>query len=75
MALFVMFIHLNAQIGIKTSTHQNTLHVNGSLQVVKDLNVGGDDRTKGNSGNRGEFLMSNGAGNTPVWKTIESETF
>ncbi|MGN7709122.1 hypothetical protein [Chryseobacterium sp. 22543] len=75
MALFTLFIHLNAQIGIKTSTPQHTLHVNGSLQVVKDLNVGGDDRTKGNSGNKGEVLMSNGAGNTPVWKTIESENF
>ena len=75
MALFVMSITLNAQIGIKTPTPQKTLHVNGSLQVVKDLNVGGDDRTKGNSGNTGEVLMSNGEGNAPVWKTIESENF
>lgn len=40
MALSVMFINLYAQVGIKTPTPQNTLHVNGSLQVVKDLNVG-----------------------------------
>lgn len=75
MALFVMSLSLNAQIGIHTPTPQNTLHVNGSLQVVKDMNVGGDARTKGNSGNRGEFLMSNGAGSPPVWRNIESENF
>jgi hypothetical protein len=44
----------------QNSNSQNTLHVNGSLQVVKDINVGGDAQTKGNSGNKGEFLMSNG---------------
>jgi len=75
MALFVMSFNLNAQIGIHTPTPQNTLHVNGSLQVVKDINVGGDARTKGNSGNKGEFLMSNGTGNAPVWRNIESENF
>lgn len=75
MALFVMSVFLNAQVGIKTPTPQNTLHVNGSLQVVKDLNVGGDAQTKGNSGNKGEVLMSNGTGNAPVWKSIESENF
>ncbi|WP_422694962.1 hypothetical protein [Chryseobacterium sp. Mn2064] len=75
MALFVMFKIINAQVGIHTLTPQHSLHVNGSLQVVKDLNVGGSANTKGNSGNRGEFLMSNGTGNAPVWKTIESENF
>ena len=75
MALFVMSIITNAQVGIQTPTPQHSLHVNGSLQVVKDLNVGGNANTKGNSGNRGEFLMSNGTGNAPVWKTIESENF
>lgn len=75
MALFAMFINLNAQIGIKTATPQHSLHVNGSLQVVKEINVGGDGSTKGNTGSRGEFLMSNGAGKAPEWKTIESENF
>ncbi|MGH1520074.1 hypothetical protein [Chryseobacterium sp. JK1] len=75
MALFVMSEIINAQVGIHTATPQHSLHVNGSLQVVKDLNVGGNAETKGNSGNRGEFLMSNGTGNAPIWKTIESENF
>lgn len=75
MALFFVSVSISAQIGIQTPTPQNTLHVNGSLQVVKDINVGGDAGTKGNSGNKGEFLMSNGTGNTPVWKSIESENF
>ncbi|WP_054512975.1 hypothetical protein [Chryseobacterium sp. ERMR1:04] len=75
MALFAVSVIHHAQVGIQTPTPQNTLHVNGTLQVVKDLNVGGDSRTKGNSGNKGEFLMSNGTGNTPVWRNIESENF
>lgn len=75
MALFAMSLSANAQIGIHTPTPQNTLHVNGSLQVVKDINIGGDAGTKGNSGNRGEFLMSNGSGTPPVWRNIESENF
>lgn len=70
-----MFTISNAQVGIYTSTPQNTLHVNSSLQVVKDLNVGGTASTKGNSGNKGEFLMSNGTDNSPVWRSIESENF
>jgi len=75
MALFAVSLHVQAQVGIATPTPQNTLHVNGSLQVVKDLNVGGDAKTKGSSGNRGEVLMSNGAGNAPSWGTIESQNF
>ncbi|WP_123902694.1 hypothetical protein [Chryseobacterium elymi] len=75
MAVFVMSLNVKAQVGIETSTPQNTLHVNGSLQVVKDLNVGGDAKTKGNSGNRGEVLMSNGSGSAPSWGTIESQNF
>ncbi|MDH6252293.1 hypothetical protein M2347_002020 [Chryseobacterium sp. H1D6B] len=75
MALFAVSVIYQAQVGIHTPTPQNTLHVNGTLQVVKDINVGGDARTKGNSGNRGEFLMSTGAGTTPVWRNIESENF
>jgi hypothetical protein len=75
MALFVMSLNVNAQVGIKTPTPQNTLHVNGSLQVVKDLNVGGNAETKGSSGNRGEVLTSSGPGTAPTWTTIESQNF
>ncbi|WP_089796214.1 hypothetical protein [Chryseobacterium wanjuense] len=75
MALFVMSCSLNAQVGILTPTPQHTLHVNGSLQVVKDLNVGGGPKTTGSSGNPGDFLVSNGSGNAPVWKNIASENF
>ncbi len=74
-AFFAVSIISYAQLGILTPTPQNTLHVNGSLQVVKDLNVGGTASTKGNSGNKGEVLMSNGVGNAPEWRSIESENF
>src|ERR1700750_1487315 len=75
MALFVMSLNVHAQVGIETPTPQSTLHVNGSLQVVKDFNVGGNAKIRGNSGNRGEVLMSNGAGTAPTWGTIESQNF
>lgn len=72
---FIIAICVQAQVGVLTPTPQNTLHVNGSMQVVKDLNVGGTADTKGNSGNPGEFLSSNGPDQPPVWKNIESENF
>lgn len=75
MALFVMSLSTHAQVGIKTSNPQNTLHVNGSAQVVKDLNVGGNANTKGNSGNPGEYLSSNGPGQAPSWKNVNQSFF
>jgi len=65
----------HAQIGILTPTPQRTLHVNGSLQVVKELNVGGSESVQGTAGKDGEFLSSNGAGIAPTWRTIESQNF
>ncbi|MCC3215457.1 hypothetical protein LIV57_09320 [Chryseobacterium sp. X308] len=65
----------DAQIGILTSTPQRTLHVNGSLQLVKELNVGGSENVQGTAGKEGEFLSSNGAGTSPTWRTIESQSF
>ncbi|PRA97660.1 hypothetical protein CQ046_20675 [Chryseobacterium sp. MYb7] len=62
-----------SQIGIQTATPKNTLHVNGSLQIVKDLNVGGDGSTAGSSGNAGDFLRSNGPGKAPEWKPLSSQ--
>lgn len=57
----------NAQVGIKTPTPQKTLHVNGSLQVTNELNLGGDGTTEGNAGNIGQALVSNGPGFAPSW--------
>lgn len=62
----------NAQIGIKTETPQKTLHVNGSLQVTNELNVGGNGSTAGSAGNAGQILSSNGAGSAPSWQTLNT---
>lgn len=76
---FILFLIIafsaDAQIGILTSTPQRTLHVNGSLQLVKELNVGGSENVQGTAGKEGEFLSSNGAGAAPVWRTVESQNF
>ncbi|WP_426477172.1 hypothetical protein ACP3T3_18165 [Chryseobacterium sp. CBSDS_008] len=71
----IMSFLVNAQVGILTPTPQRTLHVNGSLQLVKELNVGGSESVQGTAGKDGEFLSSNGAGAAPTWRTIESQSF
>ncbi|MGU3376861.1 hypothetical protein [Chryseobacterium sp. M5A1_1a] len=63
-------MHYFAQVGIKTPTPQKTLHVNGSLQITNELNVGGDEASAGNAGNIGQVLKSNGPGKAPVWQTL-----
>ncbi|CAI8757020.1 hypothetical protein [Chryseobacterium sp. IT-36CA2] len=58
---------LLSQVGIKTPTPQKTFHVNGALQVVNELNVGGDAATAGSAGTEGQILTSSGPGKPPVW--------
>lgn len=57
-------------VGINTPTPQNTLHVNGSLQVTKELNLGGTASTAGSPGLNNQVLVSQGAGNPAVWKNV-----
>lgn len=59
-----------AQVGINTKTPQKTLHVNGSLQLVNELNVGGNTSTTGSAGNEGQVLKSNGPGKAPSWQNL-----
>jgi len=64
----------NAQtnkVGINTETPQADLHTNGSLQITKELKVGGTSSTEGDYGQDGQLLVSNGDGNAPQWKTID----
>ncbi|WP_345989725.1 hypothetical protein AAEU33_19205 [Chryseobacterium sp. Chry.R1] len=59
-----------AQVGVNTTTPQKTLHVNGSLQVVNELNVGGNGTTAGSAGTAGQVLKSNGPGKAPTWQNL-----
>lgn len=59
-----------SQVGINTATPQKRLHVNGSLQITNELNVGGDARTAGSSGTAGQVLKSNGPGAAPTWENL-----
>ncbi|NIF04590.1 hypothetical protein F3J23_03975 [Chryseobacterium sp. Tr-659] len=65
-------ILLNAQVGINTPTPQRTFHINGSLQVVNELNVGGNANTAGLAGTSGQILTSGGAGAAPSWQTLNT---
>jgi hypothetical protein len=57
-------------VGIGSSTPQKNLHINGSLQVTNELNVGGTASTEGSPGSAGQFLKSSGAGVPPVWENF-----
>jgi hypothetical protein len=60
-----------AQVGINTETPQKTLHVNGSIQITNELNVGGNKDTAGSAGETGNFLKSNGPGAAPSWIALK----
>lgn len=67
--LFFLFcITFKAQVGINTTTPKSTLDVNGDVALRKALSVGGTDITNGNTGSIDQILVSQGAGNSPVWK-------
>ncbi|NIF04950.1 hypothetical protein F3J23_05800 [Chryseobacterium sp. Tr-659] len=57
----------NDRIGVGTSTPQKTQHVNGSLQITNELNVGGNAATAGSAGTAGQILSSGGPGTAPIW--------
>lgn len=58
-----------SQVGINTPTPQKQLHVNGSLQVTNEINVGGNASTAGTAGTTGQYLVSNGPGAAPSWQS------
>jgi|SRR5690606_31238636 len=62
-----------SQVGINTETPQRTLHVDGSIQLTNELNVGGDNDTAGDAGETGNFLQSNGPGAAPSWVGLEDQ--
>lgn len=69
--LFLHFISINAQVGINTETPQTTLDVNGSMQLRKDLSVGGSAGLTGSSGNYGQVIISEGKELNPKWKNTK----
>ncbi len=62
----------NDRVGVGTTTPQKTQHVNGSLQVVNELNVGGTASTAGSAGTSGQILTSGGAGAATSWRNLNT---
>lgn len=57
-------------VGVGTITPQKKMHVNGSLQITDELNVGGNATTAGSAGTTGQVLVSNGSGSAPSWQAV-----
>lgn len=68
--IFSVVSYAQTQTGVNTKTPQKTLHVNGSLQIVNELNIGGNGTTVGSAGTAGQVLTSNGPGVAPSWQTL-----
>ncbi|MFS4472795.1 hypothetical protein [Chryseobacterium sp. T20] len=68
---FLLSVMIFGQVGIKTETPQKSLHVNGSLQVTNEFNVGGNATTAGSAGSAGQVLVSQGAGTPPIWNSLQ----
>jgi hypothetical protein len=64
---------VNNRIGMGTTTPQRKIHINGTLQLTNELNVGGNATTAGSAGTTGQVLVSNGAGNAPSWQAAGTE--
>lgn len=69
-AVFILYIHVNAQVGIKTVSPKAILDVNGTTTLRKELRVGGTSTQVGNPGLNGQVLVSQGEGLPPVWKSL-----
>ena len=77
LSFILLTIRSFSQIGVLTETPQATLHVNGNVQVTKDINMGGNTDTRGSSGVLNNVLISQGIGKSPIWSSmlkIPSET-
>lgn len=57
-------------IGINTVTPMTDFHINGTLQVTKDLNLKGSKTNKGTPGKPGQVLVSNGPEKSPEWTAL-----
>ncbi|PXW06318.1 hypothetical protein C8D70_1272 [Chryseobacterium sp. CBTAP 102] len=65
-----MTVDSGGNVGVGTSTPQEKLHINGTVQITNELNVGGTASTAGNPGTAGQVLKSNGPGVAPSWQTL-----
>lgn len=71
LVVFATSYLINAQVGVNTENPQNTFHVNGEFQVTNEINVGGTESTKGNPGESGQILFSQGENKPPLWGNLD----
>lgn len=57
-------------VGINTDSPSAALDINGDTFLQGELFLGGDDDTKGESGKKGQIIMSRGEAKSPVWENI-----
>ncbi|MFY7815478.1 MAG: hypothetical protein ACOVRK_09870 [Chryseobacterium taeanense] len=66
----IISLKINAQVGIKTSSPNATLDINGATTLRKELRVGGTSTQLGDPGLNGQVLVSRGEGLSPIWKSL-----
>lgn len=59
-----------AQVGIKAETPLTDFHVNGNVQITKEIRLGSDKTTLGDPGIKGPVLKSNGDNLPASWVTL-----
>ncbi|MEC4114290.1 hypothetical protein VSO92_09240 [Myroides pelagicus] len=59
-----------AQMGVKVEVPLTDLHVNGNMQVSKDIRLGGTATILGDPGKNGQILKSNGPDKAASWATL-----
>lgn len=70
-ALLLLGISGNAQIGVNTATPVNMLDINGDLNVRQEIRVGGTDSQKGSAGDAGSIFHNSADLSTNDWKNIK----
>lgn len=59
-----------AQTGVNVALPLEDVHVHGTVQVTKDIKVGGSNTTRGDSGTTGQLLQSQGPDQAATWTTV-----
>jgi len=68
--VFLLSFCVKGQVGIKTENPEKDLDINGDISLRKELRIGGNEFMKGDPGQYGQVLISQGTNVPPKWKFL-----